>query len=206
MAARVALALLSLTLAVACTHAERRLEQQPQGDALGRPVRVVVNPPGTIEAAFDRASYAPGARAPVRLFAPPPRVTVQLFRVGGEARTPRRDDVMYGVPVTQPARVGEGLRGGVLTLRVGAWPTRLYFARFSAPGGAHGFAPFVVRPRTLGEHDVAVVLRTFTWAAYNLRDGDGDGRGDSWYADARRREVTLGRPGLNRGVPYNFRR
>ena len=46
-----------------------------------------------------------------------------------------------------------------------------------------GFAPFVLRPRRLGEHRVAVVLPTLTWQAYNLRDDNGDGKGDSWYAE-----------------------
>ena len=27
------------------------------------------------------------------------------------------------------------------------------------------------------------MLPTLTWQAYNLRDGDGDGKGDSWYAE-----------------------
>ena len=46
--------------------------------------------------------------------------------------------------------------------------------------GAIGrFGPFVVRPARLGQHRVAVVLPTLTWQAYNLRDDDGDGTGDS---------------------------
>jgi len=57
----------------------------------------------------------------------------------------------------------------------------------------------------LGQHRVAVVLPTLTWQAYNLRDDDGDGNGDSWYAHWRKRVVRLGRPYLNRGVPPYFR-
>jgi N,N-dimethylformamidase beta subunit-like, C-terminal len=45
-----------------------------------------------------------------------------------------------------------------------------------------------------------------TWQAYNLRDDDGDGKGDTWYADWKVHTARLGRPFLNRGVPYNFRR
>ena len=45
-----------------------------------------------------------------------------------------------------------------------------------------------------------------TWQAYNLRDDDGDGKGDTWYANWRVHTARLGRPFLNRGVPYNFRR
>ena len=65
--------------------------------------------------------------------------------------------------------------------------------------------PFVVRPRRLGEHRVAVVLPTLTWQAYNLRDMGDDGQGDSWYASWGHKTVLLGRPFLNRGVPNYFR-
>ena len=49
-------------------------------------------------------------------------------------------------------------------------------------------------------------MPTLTWQAYNLRDEDGDGRGDSWYAHPSHKTVRLGRPFLNRGVPNYFRR
>ena len=68
-------------------------------------------------------------------------------------------------------------------VRIGDWPSGLYFARLDAADGRVGFAPFVVRPRRLGEHRVAVVLPTMTWQAYNLRDDNGDGKGDTWYAE-----------------------
>ena len=91
-------------------------------------------------------------------------------------------------------------------MKIGRWQSGLYFARLRADDGRVGFAPFVVRPRRLGEHRVAVVLPTLTWQAYNLRDENGDGTGDSWYADWKTKTVRLGRPYLSRGVPYNFRR
>ena len=68
-----------------------------------------------------------------------------------------------------------------------------------------GFAPFILRPQRLGVHRVAVVLPTHTWQAYNFRDDDGDGRGDTWYADWSHLTARLGRPYLNRGVPPHFR-
>ena len=71
-----------------------------------------------------------------------------------------------------------------MRVRIGAWPSGLYFARLRAADGRVGFAPFVVRPFRLGEHPVAVVLPTLTWQAYNLRDENRDGSGDSWYADS----------------------
>jgi hypothetical protein len=103
---------------------------------------------------------------------------------------------MRGVPVTRAA-VATGRR---ISIRVGDWPSGLYFARLTASDGRVGFAPFVVRPPRLGAHAVAVVLPTMTWQAYNLRGGD------SWYASWNVKTARLARPFLNRGVPYNFRR
>jgi hypothetical protein len=101
--------------------------------------------------------------------------------------------------------VGAVRAGRAITVRVGNWPSGLYFARLTASDGRIGFAPFVLRPRRLGEHPIAVVLPTLTWQAYNIRDDNGDGKGDSWYADWNQRYARLGRPFLSRGVPYNFR-
>ena len=64
----------------------------------------------------------------------------------------------------------------------------------------------MLRPETLGEHRVAVVLPMYTWQAYNLWDENGDGFGETWYAAWSQRTVRLGRPFLNRGVPPRFRR
>ena len=47
---------------------------------------------------------------------------------------------------------------------------------------------------------VAVVVPTNTWQAYNFRDVDGDGVGDTWYADPHIPCVDLRRPYLNRGA------
>jgi len=52
---------------------------------------------------------------------------------------------------------------------------------------------------------VAVVLPTNTWQAYNFRDVDGNGVGDTWYADPHYNGVDLTRPFLNRGVPPHYR-
>jgi hypothetical protein len=48
-------------------------------------------------------------------------------------------------------------------------------------------------------------MSTMTWQAYNFRDDDGDGKGDTWYSDWSKHTARLGRPYLNRGVPYTFR-
>jgi hypothetical protein len=97
------------------------------------------------------------------------------------------------------------LRGGRqrLSERIGDWPSGLYFAEVSDRGGG-GLAPFIVRPRHPGENRVAVVLPTDTWAAYNLRDGDGNGYGDTWYADPRVHTVVLARPFLRGGLPQHL--
>jgi hypothetical protein len=100
-----------------------------------------------------------------------------------------------------------------VAIRIGPWASGLYFARLEAADGRIGFAPIIVRPSRLGRHHVAVVMPTLTWQAYNLRDGNRDGVGDSWYACPGKRAkncptrntVRLGRPFLNRGVPSRFR-
>jgi hypothetical protein len=162
-------------------------------------------PTDVIEIAFPRESYAPGARAALRFWSPARRVTVQVFRVGAERARTIGNETMQGVPVTTPRRAASVRSGTRLAIPVGNWRSGLYFARATAAGGRVGFAPFVVRPRRLGQSRVAVVLPTRTWQAYNFRDDDGDGRGDTWYANRRHTTVQLGRPYLRGGVPPYFR-
>lgn len=164
------------------------------------------NDPLAIEAAFDRESYRPGATARLRFWSNAAGVTLQFFQVGPERMRTRGDSEMRGVPVTSVRRLGAVQAGAQVAVRVGQWQSGLYFARLSAPGGHAGFAPFVVRPQRLGEHPVAVVLPTRTWQAYNMRDDDGDGGGDTWYATLGRLTARLHRPFLNRGVPPYFRK
>ena len=156
----------------------------------------------SVEAAFRRESYMPGERAKLVVLDESGEVRMQLFRVGAERATTRGNNEMRGVPVMRARRIS----GHGVSFAVGDWPSGLYFARLVATDGRIGFAPFVVRPPTLGASRVAVVLPTLTWQAYNLRDDDGDGRPDSWYGDWKRHTMRVGRPFLNRGVPYHFRR
>ena len=81
----------------------------------------------------------------------------------------------------------------------------MYFARLSTSKGAVSFAPFVLRPALYGGNRVAVVIPTNTWQAYNFRDVDENGEGDTWYASPDVCCVDLTRPFLNRGVPPKFR-
>jgi hypothetical protein len=159
----------------------------------------------TVAAAFPRDSYAPGSTARLVFFDRASAVTVQLFQVGSEAVKTVGGNEMQGVAMTTARRLGNVRPTYAVSIRVGDWPTGLYFAKIVARNGRVGFAPFLVRPHRLGAHRVAVVLPTLTWQAYNIRDDDGDGKGDSWYARWNVHRVGLGRPYLNRGVPFNYR-
>jgi N,N-dimethylformamidase len=157
---------------------------------------------GKLEAAFGRESYRPGETARLALWRAGGDITVQMFRSGAERVKTRGNNTMNGVPVTPRARYRAGSH---LLIRVGAWPTGVYFARVTGRGGRVAYAPFLVRPRRIGLHRVAVVMPTNTWQAYNFRDDDGDGAADTWYADRSRRTLRMARPFLNRGVPMRFR-
>jgi hypothetical protein len=117
--------------------------------------------------------------------------------------------VLNGKRVTTPVVVGWRAhvnRPAYLRVRIGHWPTGLYYARLSSNDGRVGYAPLVVRPNQLGSHRVAVILPTNTWAAYNFWDEDGDGIGDTWYAACPSCTVELDRPFLEHGEPPHFRR
>ena len=168
------------------------------------PTRAELRP--AVEAAFVRESYPPGTTAQLVISGRARGLRLQVFRSGPERIVTRTGTTMNGVPMTASLAIGASAGRRVVPVRIGGWPSGLYFARLVAADGRVGFAPFVVRPHRLGEHRVAVVLPTLTWQAYNLRDEDADGEGDSWYANWRTKTVRLGRPYLSRGVPYNFHR
>jgi len=161
--------------------------------------------PLAIEAAFPRESYGPGMTVALRVWTKLDRVEIRLYRVGPERVRTVGNKEMQGVPMSARVSVGPIRRYGIVRLVLGDWPSGLYFAKLTAGGGRVGFAPFILRPERLGVHRAAVVLPTHTWQAYNLRDDDGDGRGDTWYADWSHLTARLGRPYLNRGVPPHFR-
>ena len=157
-----------------------------------------------VQAAFPDQSYAPGDAARLVFFNSANGVTLQILHSGPEGQPTPTYDVAHGQPVTKRTWVGAVQPGRSFVVRVGDWPSGVYFASLEAGDGRIGFAPFVLRPRRLGRHRIAVVLPTLTWQAYNRRD-DGDGKGDTWYADWSHKTARLGRPFLSRGVPYNFR-
>jgi hypothetical protein len=161
-----------------------------------------------IDAAFTRRSYAPGESAELRLATDARSLRLQVFAYQSPGRPSEQDVKTSGLAKTGPIRVdwsGHRDRPALLrVLRAGDWPSGLYFLRATASDGRVGYAPFIVRPRRLGTHRVAVVLATNTWAAYNFADADGDGWGDSWYVTGRHASVDLQRPFLDFGVPFRF--
>jgi hypothetical protein len=154
--------------------------------------------PDAIEAAFPREAYRPGSIAVLRSWTAERNVAVQVFHVGPERRPTIGNNEMQGVPVGPVRRLGVIRHGSRIRIAVGDWQSGLYFARLRSADKV-GYAPFFVRPRRLGENRVAVVLPTRTWQAYNFRSAD------TWYSDGHDNTVILGRPYLNRGVPFRFR-
>jgi N,N-dimethylformamidase beta subunit-like, C-terminal len=151
-----------------------------------------------IAGVFTQRSYAPETRAWLRIWARTRTLTGQIF-ISGPGSGP-----FHGRPVT-----GERTwswadsswpRGR--SIRVGSWPSGLYFIRLTARDGRVGFAPFIVRPGAGSRPPpIGIVLSTNTWQAYNFRDMDGNGVGDTWYADPSIHVVKLVRPYLPPGMP-----
>jgi len=159
-----------------------------------------------IEAAFPRQSYRSGSVARLVIFSRVARnVSVQLFRAGTEDQPMKPRDEMYGTAVTAVRHLGTVREHQSFVVPIPASPSGLYFAELTGTGHRIGYAPFVLRPRHLGENRVAVVLPTLTWQAYNFRDDNGDGQADTWYASPKVASVLLGRPFDQRGVPPNYK-
>jgi len=159
----------------------------------------------SVEAAFRAESYKPGEVATLAFFNHATGVKLQLFHTGPEHTTTVGNSEMQGVPVSPLRRVGTVAPGRTVQIAIGSWPSGVYFVRLTAADGRVGFAPVIVAPRKLGAHRVLVVMPTMTWQAYNLRDDDGNGKGDSWYYSWTIHQAHLYRPYLDRGVPYHFR-
>jgi N,N-dimethylformamidase beta subunit-like protein len=161
------------------------------------------SPKPALLAAFPKESYRPGAVATLRFWSNAEDVRLQVFQSGPEHERTTASDIMNGIPVSGERQLARIRPGGTVAIRVGNWPSGLYFARLSGAHGHLGFAPFVLRPQRLGTHRVAVVIATQTWQAYNHRDDDKDGDSDTWYASGS--TARLGRPHLQRGVPFRFK-
>src|SRR3954451_9656371 len=137
-------------------------------DDIGLDTREPASHRPTVEAAFGLESYRPGETARLRFFSEARDVELQIVHAGTETHRAPGQDVMLGTRVTRSRRIGNVRRGGQMSIAVGRWPSGFYFARLTARGGKIGYAPFVLRPRRLGEPRVAVVLPTLPWQAYNF--------------------------------------
>jgi hypothetical protein len=172
----------------------------------GRATWITTTPPPTIEAAFPSESYRPGDVARLVIWKGRDDVSLQIFHAGTERGDILSRDLMKGDAVTDEWPIGRVGPGRVIRFAVGKWPSGLYYAMLRGSEGKRiGYAPFVVTPRFVGGHSVAVVLATMTWQAYNLHDDNGDGRPDSWYVRGHGPHARLGRPFLNRGVPPHYK-
>ena len=156
-----------------------------------------------VQATFLRDGYRPGSLGGLVLWRPAGHFTLRFFRVSKVGTPKWRYTNMQGIPVSKVRSFRSMPAHTRFPLEIGDWPSGVYFARLRARK-LTGFAPFVVGPRWLGEHHVLVVEPTFTWQAYNYRDDNGDGIGDTWYADPSDGTVRLDRPFMSRGVPPHF--
>jgi hypothetical protein len=159
-----------------------------------------------IDAIPNRESYAPDRAATIRIASDEPTLTMQTFHLGVALKSLHEDDATRGVAVSDPVILEHRDRNRPYDVRtwVGDWASGLYAVRLTTPDGRTSYAPFVVRPRSFGEHRAAVVLPTYTWQAYNFRDADGNGYGDTWYEN-RSRQTRLGRAYPAPGLPPHFR-
>jgi hypothetical protein len=174
------------------------------------PKGVVVRVQG-IDAGFGQPSYAPGQIARIHIATDAPALTMHVLRSGPEQVVTYADNQMAGVDVGLPPTSidwsSHRESPASITFRIPNVPSGLYYVQFDAADGRVGYAPFVVRPATLGATGrVLVVLPTNTWEAYNFQDVDGNGYGDTWYAGPPNRLVDLSRTYIARGVPPRFYR
>lgn len=175
----------------------------PSEDLDGHAPHVADSKRPAVHAAFPRQSYRPGQVARLAFYDTAPRVSLRIMRAGTNQTRLLANDLLTGSPVTRTERLGSVRPGRIVAIKLDNWPSGVYYAELKAPGGRVGYAPFVLGPRTLGEHDVAVVEPTQTWQAYNFRDDNGDNVPDTWYWSGT--HARLGRPFLNRGVPNHFK-
>jgi hypothetical protein len=146
-----------------------------------------------IEAGFLARSYPLGGAATLAISTDAKRLRLQLFSFASLPKPTVHDLRTGGVAVAPAVQLAWPTRGSstryVDISATGVEKSGLYFLRITSADGRVGYAPLILRPRTLGEHKVAVVLSTNTWQAYNFLDAT----------------VDLRRPFLDFGVPFRFR-
>jgi N,N-dimethylformamidase beta subunit-like protein len=202
------------TLLIRLTATDRAANQIVYGAPnafVGRvPKGVVVRIQG-IDAAFNQPSYAPGQSARITISTDEPELTYRVLHAGPEQVVTYADNQLAGVdtgaaPVTLDWKAWQSTPH-TIPFVIPNVPSGLYYVQFGGADGRVGYAPFVVRPATLGTTSrVLVVLPTNTWQAYNFQDVDGNGYGDTWYAGPPNSTVKLSRTYIARGVPPRFYR
>lgn len=111
----------------------------------GTPVTRVLG----IDTSFTQVSAAPDSVGRLEIASDAPSLNLQFFRSGPEKSTTTRDGVLNGVAVTRPVSVrwkAHRNRPASLHVRIGHWPTGVYYARLTSQDGRVGYAPLVVRP------------------------------------------------------------
>src|SRR5215475_6226337 len=168
---------------------------------------VVVRVQG-VDVGFLARSYPVGGVATAGISTDARRVRLQLFSLANVANPSVRDLRTGGVAVSPAVLLDWGAHGSAthyVRISPAGIQSGLYLLRVTASDSRVGYAPLILRPKTLGEHRVAVVLSTNTWQAYNFLDAGGDGWGDSWYVGGASPTVDLSRPFLDFGAPSQFR-
>ncbi len=143
-------------------------------------------------AGFEARSYKPGQVALLQIDGGTTnRVTLQFFLAGATVRHGRGgwDKTTFGKPVSAPRHLRRPANGPWLArLRLGStWPSGDYVARLRWHGHTD-YAPFILRPTTLGTAPVLVIEPTNTWHAYDNLGGD------SWYLNSNVHTVDLTHP------------
>jgi hypothetical protein len=168
------------------------------GHNLDGPVVRVVG----VDAVFNRRSYHAGGMARLWVTARARTITITAYHVGAGTTGGNSAGVrqMLGAPMAPPTRIawdsaGRVRHGSLLVRLPPDWPSGLYDLRL-ASAGQIGYAPVVIRPARLGTAQIAVIVPTNTWAAYNFADPDGNGLANTWYAGG------LGTPTVRLGLPF----
>ena len=162
-----------------------------------------------VDAGFSRESYPPNSAGRLVIETDATSLTLQTFRAGPEDSRTHNDTVMIGAAVSKEVTIPWQARHRAATLNwaIGPWGSGVYYVRITANDGRIGYAPFVVRPEPLrATSRIAVVITTNKWQAYNFRDADGNGWGDTWYAKGAQSTAKLGRAFIRRGVPPQWRK
>ena len=164
-----------------------------------------------IDAGFGQPSYAPGQVARIHIATDEPSLDLRMFQSGPEKVVTYADNQFAGADVgIKPIQLDWAAWQSdphSIMFQIPNVPSGLYYLQFAGPDGRVGYAPFVVRPATLGATGrVLVILPTNTWEAYNFQDVDGNGYGDTWYAGPPNGRVDLSRTYIARGVPPRFYR